>query len=134
MLAAKSDFQTKERRQTMTTESTHIQSQESQTKPWLGRILKTGLIFSCGAIAGAVIESYLNDQRTTSWQPSADGSDDINYDEEASSADHEGNEDGQDGSVATTISSIFASFTNQDQTVSSPTKQEDGATAAGAAR
>jgi len=83
----------------MTTEDTHEDLPESQAKPWLCSTLITGLIFSCGVIAGAVIESMLDDQRTSSEESTPDDDEEDNNDKteaEASATDHEiGDADGE---------------------------------------
>ena len=59
---------------------------EHQVKHWFGSILKTGLIFTCGVITGAVIESMLNDQQTLEQDKDDDNN---NRETEASVVDHE---------------------------------------------
>jgi hypothetical protein len=47
-------------------------------KSWLGGVIKTGLILSCGLIAGGVIESFMNDKRNSSEQYPIEEDDEIN--------------------------------------------------------
>ena len=91
----------------MTTEDTHENLPELQAKSWPGRILKTGLIFSCGVIAGAVIESMLDDRETSSEQPTPDEEEDNDdkTEAEASAADHENGDADREADINNTSES-----------------------------
>lgn len=98
---------------------------EPQPKSWVGSIVKTGLIFSCGVIAGAVIESMLNDQQAHDLD---DDDDDDDNEPEVSAVDHENEDiDGKDDITTDPESTMNGNLMrpnfHQDST---PTTQEEG--------
>jgi len=100
----------------MTTEDTNENLPESQTN-WPGGILKTGLIFSCGVIVGAVIESMLDDLQTSNEESTPDDEEMDNDDQpeaNASADDHEnGAADLEADITPKSASTAFENFMSQ---------------------
>ena len=111
----------------MTNEIIPTNFPEPQAKSWVGSIIKTCLIFSCGVIAGAVIESIQNDQQTLDLDDDDDEDDD--REPEASTVDHE-NEDieGKDDIITEPESTMLGNFMrpifHQDSTSTTPKEDE----------
>ena len=99
----------------MTIENTDTHSPETQSKPWLGRIIKTGIIFSCGVITGAVIESMLNDRLTSNSQTNPDKEDDGNTEAEVLSVENENEDIDGEADIPTKIGSwMFGDLIKED--------------------
>jgi len=72
---------------------------ETESSSWLGTAVKTTLIFGAGMLAGALVNSMMNDEQSCSWTSSADG-EDSETDVEAS-ADQENEETEREADATT---------------------------------